>query len=427
MSPERDAAGHADRGRRRSSPTPVSRRILAEIADLLELKGESSFKVGRLPAGGRLGGAQPGRRRGCLPRRPPAAAAGRRATASPASIAELAEHGTHRATTSASRPSCRRRCWRCAPSRASGRARSARSGGSSASPRSTELEAAAREGRLRQLRGLSAAHRGAHPRGHRPQRRRDRARRMLMGDARWLSARGSWTSSSSCPASARHVAAGSVRRRRETVGDLDILVETDRPAEVLAALWRLARPRRWSRRPGLRGGHDRVTRASCTDGPHVDVMTDAARAGSAATSSTSPVRPSTTCSCATARRQQGWSLSEHGLGPLPAAGEQSAAGHGADAAGLRTFASEAELYALPRPGRDPARAARGPRRDRGGRGGALPDARPPRATCAATATATRTGRTVASRSRSWSSRRAAPGASTRSSPTTRGASPSPTA
>ena len=48
------------------------------MADLLELKGESSFKVGAYRRAADVRGAQPGRRRGCLPRRPAAAAARRR-------------------------------------------------------------------------------------------------------------------------------------------------------------------------------------------------------------------------------------------------------------------------------------------------------------------------------------------------------------
>ena len=60
----------------------------------------------------------------------------------------------------------------------------------------------------------------------------------------------------------RIVQAGSLRRRRETIGDLDLLVETDDPDAVDRALHR---PRR--RRPGARRGARRRRPSRCCAGP----------------------------------------------------------------------------------------------------------------------------------------------------------------
>ena len=65
-------------------------------------------------------------------------------------------------------------------------------------------------------------------------------------------------------------AAGSIRRGRETVGDLDLLVETDQPAEVLAAVRTMPVAERVV--AGLRGGEHRVS-VQLMRGPQADVMT----------------------------------------------------------------------------------------------------------------------------------------------------------
>ena len=104
---------------------------------------------------------------------------------------------------------------------------------------------------------------------------------------------------------------------------------------------------------------------------------------------------STTSGSAAMARDRGWSLSEKGFLRIGEDGEPLTG----DAAELRTFATEAEAYALPRPAVHRARAARG----RAAR------SRPPwpgrcrRSSrwpiCAATSTATPTGRTGSTRSR----------------------------
>ena len=109
-------------------------------------------------------------------------------------------------------------------------------------------------------------------------------------------------------------------------------------------------------------------------------------------------------------RDRGWSLSEKGFLRIGEDGEPLTG----DAAELRTFADRGRGVRLPRPALHRARAARGRRRDRGGAGrpAAGPDRRWP--TCAATCTATPTGPTATTRSRSWPRPRAGAATPTRS-------------
>jgi DNA polymerase (family 10) len=129
--------------------------------------------------------------------------------------------------------------------------------------------------------------------------------------------------------------AGSFRRRRETVGDLDLLVETDDPAAVIG---------RFTGLPAVEsvinaGAHKAAVRLA--GGPQVDLM----------------VMPPGACGTYLVHftgskehnvrlrgiaRDRGWSLSEKGFARLGQDGEIMT---GADAE-LRTFASEAEVYAF---------------------------------------------------------------------------------
>jgi DNA polymerase (family 10) len=122
-----------------------------------------------------------------------------------------------------------------------------------------------------------------------------------------------------------------VRRRCETVGDLDVLIETDRPDAALAALagssWldpvqvdaRVGGPARLSL--GLR------------EGPRLDVMTmPPGAAGSYLVHFTGSAAHNV--ALRHRARRMGWSLSEHGLEALTGEGGP-----------LRTFATEGELYA----------------------------------------------------------------------------------
>jgi DNA polymerase (family 10) len=150
------------------------------------------------------------------------------------------------------------------------------------------------------------------------------------------------------------VAAGSVRRRRETVGDLDVLVETATPDELIAALGDLPALAVVTPGTGLRGGHDRVT-LELLDGPHIDVMTmPPGQVGSYLVHFTGSAEHNV--QLRHRARQSGWSLSEHGLTRLPAADDpgpdpqspdEAPTPRTADAASsLHTFESEAALYAF---------------------------------------------------------------------------------
>lgn len=133
----------------------------------------------------------------------------------------------------------------------------------------------------------------------------------------------------------RIIAAGSYRRRKETVGDLDLLAETDTPDEVVDAFCRL---------PSVeavlgRGLHKAAVRIGGR-GPQVDLMV--MRPGQGGTylihftgSKEHNVR------LRAMARDKGWSLSEYGFARIDEAGEIIPAGEGGE---LRVFATEAEAY-----------------------------------------------------------------------------------
>ncbi len=192
----------------------------------------------------------------------------------------------------------------------------------------SDLEAAARAGRLRQIRGISARTEAHIGEGIGELRQRP-PRRMLMGEAH-LQADRATSLIESLPGVTRVVPAGSLRRSRETVGDLDVLVETAAPEAVFTALASSAAVEPLD--VAVRGGRDR-TSVRLVDGPQLDVMTVPRGAmgsylvhftGSAAHNVALRHRA----------RELGWSLSEHGLVPLDDA-----------AAAPTTFATETDLYA----------------------------------------------------------------------------------
>jgi DNA polymerase (family 10) len=129
--------------------------------------------------------------------------------------------------------------------------------------------------------------------------------------------------------------AGSFRRRKETVGDLDVLAETDDPAELMAAFTALPMADTVVNR-GLAKSAIRLVR-----GPQVDLM--AMPPGAAGTyrihftgSKEHNVR------LRALARDRGWSLSEKGFLRIGEDGEPLT---GADAE-LRTFRTEEEAYAF---------------------------------------------------------------------------------
>ena len=126
-------------------------------------------------------------------------------------------------------------------------------------------------------------------------------------------------------------ACGSLRRRCETVGDLDVLIETDQPEAALAALATLPLADREEADLPV-AGHARLS-LGLRDGPRLDVMTTPpGSVGSALVHFTGSAAHNV--ALRHRARQMGWSLSEHGLAAL-----------GGEGGEVRTFATEAALYA----------------------------------------------------------------------------------
>ena len=127
--------------------------------------------------------------------------------------------------------------------------------------------------------------------------------------------------------------AGSLRRRKETIGDLDLLVETDRPDEVIE-------------RFVAHGSVDKVVgrghyKAAVTliRGPDVDLMVmPPGQAGSYLVHFTGSAAHNT--HLRGMARDRGWSLSEKGYVRLTPEGEPMSG----PAADLRTFSTEEEVY-----------------------------------------------------------------------------------
>ena len=132
-----------------------------------------------------------------------------------------------------------------------------------------ELEAAARAGQLRAIKGLSAKTEARIIAGIGELERRP-PRRLLLGEAHAVADQ-VVALIETLPATLSATAAGSLRRWRETVGDLDVLVETEDPAAVVAAVRATAAVEDSAERGGGTGG-ERTT-VQLRDGPQLDVMT----------------------------------------------------------------------------------------------------------------------------------------------------------
>ncbi len=170
-------------------------------------------------------------------------------------------------------------------------------------------------------------------------------RRMLMGEAHAQAER-TVAFIETLPGVASATVAGSVRRWRETVGDLDVLIETERPRTVLSALAAsdLVEPESASGRGTGERAHLRLA-----DGPSLDVMTmPGAAAGSYLVHLTGSAEHNV--ALRHRAREMGWSLSERGLVPLDDVEKTPT-----------TFPTESDLYAFLGLTEDPARAARGSR------------------------------------------------------------------
>jgi len=190
------------------------------------------------------------------------------------------------------------------------------------------LEAAARSGSLRGLKGMSEKTEERLLDGLATLRARP-PQRIRLGTARDIVERVAG-SLANVPGVSSVVAAGSYRRRRETVADIDLLVETDDPAAAIAKLHGSPFVERVGGHGGRPGGGSRTT-VQLSRGPQVDMMT--MPPGAAGTylvhftgSAAHNVR------LREMARDRGWSLSEHGFTSL------------ADESRRVTLATEEEVY-----------------------------------------------------------------------------------
>ena len=195
-----------------------------------------------------------------------------------------------------------------------------------------DLEKAARDGRVRELRGLSERTEQLILEGI--ERLRSRPTRMLLNRAEdhilALSA-----SLSAVPGVISVEPAGSFRRKKETIGDIDLLSETTDPDGLMATFTGL----------GIvdavvgRGGHKSAVRL--LRGPQVDLMVMPPGSAGAYRIHFTGSKEHNVRLRARAR-DRGWSLSEYGFQRID---ENGVVLTGADAE-LRTFATEAEAYAF---------------------------------------------------------------------------------
>jgi len=195
-----------------------------------------------------------------------------------------------------------------------------------------DLEKAARDGRVRELRGLSERTEQSILEGI--ERLRARPTRMLLHKAEEHVA-AMVAALDSTPGVSVIEPAGSFRRRKETIGDLDLLAETTDAAALM------------DRFTGLgivdgvigRGGHKSAVRL--LRGPQVDLMVmTPGTAGSYRIHFTGSKEHNVRLRARA--RDRGWSLSEYGFQRI---GDDGDVLTGTDAE-LRTFATEAEAYAF---------------------------------------------------------------------------------
>jgi DNA polymerase (family X) len=196
-----------------------------------------------------------------------------------------------------------------------------------------DLKAAAEAGRIRTLRGLSERTEQLILEGIDKLEHRDR--RMLLNQAKVLVDE---LTASLAPVLGvgRITPAGSYRRRRETIGDLDLLAETDEPERVVETFVNL---------PNVesvigRGGHKAAVRLGGR-GPQVDLMLmRPEQAGTHLIHFTGSKEHNVRLR--ERARDIGWSLSEYGFARIGDDGEVLT---GPDAE-LRMFPTEAEAYAF---------------------------------------------------------------------------------
>ena len=195
------------------------------------------------------------------------------------------------------------------------------------------LRDAAAAGRLRGLRGLSVRTEQLILEGITGLESRER--RLLLHEARGV-VDGVVAELTAVGGVRRVVPAGSFRRRRETIGDLDLLAEADVPAAVLQRFTRLAKVA-----AVINQGTARATVSLEGRGPQLDLMLmPPGEAGTYLVHFTGSKEHNVRLRARA--RDRGWSLSEKGFLRIGVDGEALAG----EAAELRTFATEAEVYAF---------------------------------------------------------------------------------
>lgn len=193
-----------------------------------------------------------------------------------------------------------------------------------------DLEAAAQAGRLRTVKGLSARTEQKILAGLAAL--KNDPPRLRLGQATEVAER-VMRALAPVPGVRSLTVAGSLRRRRETIGDLDLLVATEDPGPVVE---------RFLAQPGIervvgRGGHKVSVRL--TRGPQVELMVmPSAAAGTYLVHFTGSKAHNVRLR--EMARDAGWSLSEHGFLRLA----EDGAPLGGEAAERRTFAREEEVY-----------------------------------------------------------------------------------
>ena len=195
-----------------------------------------------------------------------------------------------------------------------------------------DLRQAALAGRLRDLRGMSERTEALVLEGI--ERLGERAERMHLDRAEELA--GALIAAFSATPGVRSIeSAGSFRRRRESIGDLDLLAETDEPIALMDAFTSFGLV------DGIinRGTHKAAVRL--LRGPQVDLMVmPPGEAGTYRIHFTGSREHNVRLRAMA--RDRGWSLSERGFLRIGEDGEPLTG----DAAEQRTFATEAEAYAF---------------------------------------------------------------------------------
>jgi DNA polymerase (family 10) len=189
------------------------------------------------------------------------------------------------------------------------------------------LEAAARAGQLREIKGMSAKTEARLLEGLKALRARP-PRRMRLGQTQEIVDRVTGSLRNATGVKSITVA-GSYRRRRETIADIDLLVETDDPAAVLGML----HDSPWVESTDNGGRPTGGTRASVqiSRGPQVDLMTmPPGVAGTYLVHFTGSAAHNVRLR--EIARDRGWSLSEHGFTSLENESKRV------------TFETEAEVY-----------------------------------------------------------------------------------